>query len=217
MSFESTKQSIRGAVEPGEHDASRLPAASKRAGPPRLQTILVPVLFSDSSKNLFNQAIPFAEQFHARIIVLHVLAVHYVIGWGVDVSNVESPFDRDVRQSVERRLTAMARETIPDSITVLTQVRYGTPSMEIVSAAKEFDADLIILSTRGHKRRINALIGSVSGNVTRLARCPVLVVPEKEKESDSGQPNPFRSRQNPPRRGVAPEYDKESSFSPIRI
>jgi universal stress protein A len=204
MRFESTKLSIRVAVDPGEKDVSGVTTPSKRIASPRLQTILVPVLFSDSSKNLFRHAIPFAQQFNARIIVLHVLAIHYAIGWGIDVSNVESPFDRDVRKGVERRLTALARETIPGTITVQTQARYGTPSTEIVSVAKEFGADLIILSTHGHKRRINALIGSVSGNVTRLATCPVLLVREQEMESNAGQPNPFKSRQNLPSRAVAP-------------
>ena len=55
-------------------------------------------------------------------------------------------------------------------------------SSEIAAAAKELDADLIIISTHGHTGLKHVFLGSVTENVARLAPCPVLVVREEEHE-----------------------------------
>ena len=48
--------------------------------------------------------------------------------------------------------------------------------------AKEIDADLIIISTHGHKGLKHVFLGSVTENVARIAPCPVLVVRKEEHE-----------------------------------
>jgi nucleotide-binding universal stress UspA family protein len=63
----------------------------------------------------------------------------------------------------------------PPSPLVNTVVRSGHPAEEIVSAAKDKGADLIIVGTRGS--RVGRLfIGSVSREVVNNAHVPVLVV-----------------------------------------
>jgi nucleotide-binding universal stress UspA family protein len=49
--------------------------------------------------------------------------------------------------------------------------------LEIVEAAKEDVADLIITGSRGHSAWAGAALGSVSQRILHLAPCPVLVVP----------------------------------------
>ena len=60
--------------------------------------------------------------------------------------------------------------------------RYGYPPKEIVRAAREFYADLIVISTRGYTGLKHALADSVTDAVVRCAPCPVLVVREHEHE-----------------------------------
>jgi nucleotide-binding universal stress UspA family protein len=165
----------------------------------------MPVLFSDPLRNIFHYAVSIARQFNARMILLHVLQIHYATGLEADVADLGAPFDTDLRNNVEKHLTTLAREFIPGSILNQTQVRYGTPSTEIVSAAREVGADLIVMSAHSHTGRIHALFGSVSANVTRLAPCSVLVVRQPKKELSAGQPNPFKGGQNRPRFDVDPE------------
>lgn len=56
----------------------------------------------------------------------------------------------------------------------------GSPPDEIVKAAKDWPADLIVIGSHGRTGVQRALLGSVAEAVTRHAPCPVLVVREKD-------------------------------------
>jgi nucleotide-binding universal stress UspA family protein len=47
---------------------------------------------------------------------------------------------------------------------------------EIIAAAREEEADLIVMGTHGRTGLAHALIGSVAEKVVRKAPCPVLTV-----------------------------------------
>jgi len=57
-----------------------------------------------------------------------------------------------------------------------TLIRPGSPADEIVDAAKELGADMIVIGSRGWGEIRSVLLGSVSERVLHLARCPVLIV-----------------------------------------
>jgi len=61
-------------------------------------------------------------------------------------------------------------------------IRKGTPHKEITDAARELEADLIIIATNGYTGFAHVLLGSTTERVVRHAPCPVLVVREKERE-----------------------------------
>jgi nucleotide-binding universal stress UspA family protein len=56
-------------------------------------------------------------------------------------------------------------------------VRQGSPSTEILDAAEEISANLIIMVTDGAHGYLDILRGTTSENVLRKAPCPVLTVP----------------------------------------
>jgi nucleotide-binding universal stress UspA family protein len=56
-------------------------------------------------------------------------------------------------------------------------VRSGDPVDEIVAAATEWAADLIVMTTQGHTGVLDALRGSTTERILRRASCPVLAVP----------------------------------------
>jgi nucleotide-binding universal stress UspA family protein len=56
-------------------------------------------------------------------------------------------------------------------------VREGGAARTILEVAQEENASLIILGTRGPSSAAELLLGSVSTEVLRLARCPVMAVP----------------------------------------
>ncbi len=62
----------------------------------------------------------------------------------------------------------------------------GHPSRVIVDAAKERNADLIVLGARGHSLVSRVLLGSTSNYVANHARCPVLVVRPPATERAAG-------------------------------
>ncbi len=56
-----------------------------------------------------------------------------------------------------------------------TLVREGRPAEIICDEARETEADLIVMGTRGLTGLKHLLVGSVAEHVIRLAPCPVLV------------------------------------------
>jgi len=80
--------------------------------------------------------------------------------------------ENTARDATTRTRDALARLTA----NIAVMVRTGDPAEEIVDAAKEQGATLIVVGSRGRGGVRSALLGSVSDRVLHLAHCPVLVV-----------------------------------------
>ena len=161
----------------------------------KIAKILVPVDFSFCSKTALWHAIAFAKQFNASVAFLNVIPTRYSARWAFEALNYEAMIGGDLRKEMELKLRQMVKEAVPASIPTSIEIRHGEPSMEIMNAANECHADLIIVSTRGHNGRVHALIGSVAGDVARLAHCPVLVVRGRRPDAPVSQLNPFKANQ----------------------
>jgi nucleotide-binding universal stress UspA family protein len=59
-------------------------------------------------------------------------------------------------------------------------IQVGKPATEIVKAAQEWPADLIVIGSHGRGGVQRLLLGSVAEGVMRHAKCPVLVVRSEE-------------------------------------
>lgn len=145
----------------------------------KLKRILVPVDFSDCSRKAMQYAVPFARQFGATISLLFVVQPYMPISDMVplDVEEIESR----MRETGESELATLKASIDPD-VKAETTVRLGNPHLEIVRAAQELPADLIILSTHGRTGFSHVLMGSTTERVVRHAKCPVLVLREQEHE-----------------------------------
>src|SRR5262252_5235739 len=93
---------------------------------------------------------------------------------------LDEPPMRELKRSVFEQARGLADEAraalAPCDLAVETDVVVGDPRAEILRAADEWRADLIVLGARGLGRIKRLLLGSVSLAVARHASCPVLVV-----------------------------------------
>jgi nucleotide-binding universal stress UspA family protein len=64
-------------------------------------------------------------------------------------------------------------------------VRQGAPANEILQAAEELHADLIVMGSRGWGQLKAMLLGSVSEHVLHHATCPVLIARATADEAQS--------------------------------
>lgn len=75
------------------------------------------------------------------------------------------------------RAAAAAKEVLGSHFSsVETQIRRGNPAEEILKAAGELEAELVVVGSRGLTPVARFILGSVAERVTRHSRCPVLVV-----------------------------------------
>jgi universal stress protein A len=144
--------------------------------PITLQRILVPIDFSDHSKNALRYAISFAQQFKASIDLIYVVEptiypADFSFGQ-IGFPNVEE----ELRKHGEDELENLITKEVGGKVVSYKAVRTGKPFYEINQYAQERDIDLIIIATHGHSGMEHILFGSTAEKVVRKAPCPVLVV-----------------------------------------
>jgi nucleotide-binding universal stress UspA family protein len=71
---------------------------------------------------------------------------------------------------------AVARAKAKGAKTIDTRVEFGDAAPSIIAVAKDIDADLIVLGSRGLSDLKGLLLGSVSHKVANLAEVPVITV-----------------------------------------
>lgn len=146
-----------------------------------IQHILVPVDFSEHSKNALKYAIPYAVQFKARLDLLYVVEptiypADFSFGQ-VGFPNIEE----ELRKRGSEELNGLVKNEIKGKVSAVASVRTGKPFYEISEYARENKIDLIIIATHGHSGVEHMLFGSTVEKVVRKAPCPVLVVREFEQ------------------------------------
>jgi len=144
-----------------------------------INIILVPTDFSECSRKALRYAVPLANQFGAKIVLLNVAQFHYA---GSEIDDLELPrAEKQIVELIRRRLSELvASETA--NVFCQTEVCVGKVVPEIITAAKTMKADLIVISTHAGSSAKNAFLGSTTERVVRHAPCPVLVVREREHE-----------------------------------
>ena len=147
----------------------------------KIEKILVPLDFSSASMEALDYAVWLAKQFHAAIHLLHVYPPD-------EASSVASAGHRlfESAEAIERlneELTGIHRKHAPTFRPDNCHIRRGRPYEEIARLAREIDADLIVLSTRGHSGLKHLLLGSTAERVVRYAPCPVLIARKRKQKS----------------------------------
>ena len=147
----------------------------------RLGTILVPIDFSASSEETLRRAIAFAQQFDARLVLLHAVSAPVVPAAApYAVASLDVPLEQ-ARGTAEAEMQALVQRTAFNGVAYETQIATGFPGETICSYADRAGADLIIMSTHGRTGLAHVLIGSVAEHVVWHALSPVLVVPGSGK------------------------------------
>ena len=135
--------------------------------------ILVPVDLADQNlaKPAFDFAVTIAGASGGEIRLINVLPVTPVML----AEYVPPDFDIQQRRSAEDALSIIVNEVRLKDGRVSSAVRQGGVYHEILEEAKEFNADLIVMSS--HRVGVRTyFLGSVAGHVVRYANCSVLVV-----------------------------------------
>lgn len=138
---------------------------SRAVRPLGFKRILFATDFGDASAQGFNFALDLARELHSGILVIHV---------------VNELRNRDIAlQESQRRLVSLVAEGKAYGVDVQTIRVEGPPAKEILKAAVETGADLLLLTIEHKSAFERAVAGSTADKVVREARVPVLCVPSQ--------------------------------------
>ena len=112
----------------------------------------------------------------AKLTGAELLLVHVADGWAA------RNFDQlNLRESEEMKadrayLDTLQRDLAAEGFTVETRLALGDPATELVRAAEACSADLIAMSTHGHKGLADVLHGATADRVRHDVKIPVLLL-----------------------------------------
>ncbi len=141
--------------------------------------ILVPVEFSEHSKQALLAAVELAQTYNASLQLVHVLEApvmpdYYMSMVGSIASDTLELMERSAYESLERMMEPyQSQDNCP---AYSSHVIHGRATVEITEFAQEHNSDLIVLSTHGLTGLQRVVFGSVAEHVVRLAECPVFTV-----------------------------------------
>jgi universal stress protein A len=135
---------------------------------PRIGTVLCPVDLSEQSRAALCLATGFAQTPGSRLAVLRVDPRLSPSADGSDLA-ARTELDEFVRKALPG---VLADNDNNDLI-----VRGGEAPSAILSTARDIDADLIVMGTRGRGALVRALLGSTAAAVLQGTTLPVMVVP----------------------------------------
>jgi len=142
-----------------------------------LKKILVPTDFSKSSDMALKRAGDLAETFKAKVIMLHAIPeessiVHSYLG-----DKASKDLKKRLVNDTEELFKKQIEKVLGDKdIEVETVVKFGEPYYEILRAEKEFDVDIIVISSHTKSFFEDVFFGSTTEKVVRRSKKSVLVV-----------------------------------------
>lgn len=141
---------------------------------PTIRRIVCPTDFSEPAARAVDYAADLARHFDAELLLVHVIPPSaYPLHNMANVAGFPNLRD-ELRRGVDGDMAeAKKRVGWPR---VRTEVREGTPHDQILAAAADSGADLIVMATRGRSGLSHILLGSTAERVVRFAICPVLTM-----------------------------------------
>ncbi len=153
-----------------------------------IQRILIAIDNEPESKNVAIAALQYVEQMHSGVALVSVverpiiMLNNDIMGMGMGMNEdvmTESEIENGQKKNFER-IHQHFIETIFSEHQVTSYIVDGTPEEEILTVAKKWKANLIVLGTHGRTGVELFLIGSVAEKVIRHSSIPILIVPSKK-------------------------------------
>lgn len=104
------------------------------------------------------------------------MAIDIYGGFLPDTSELEKTARENASKIVNESAEKMRTFADPETVSISTDILFGSPDSRIVETAEEWGATLIVVGSHGYSRWERLLLGSVSDSVIHHAPCSVLVV-----------------------------------------
>jgi nucleotide-binding universal stress UspA family protein len=144
-----------------------------------MKRILVAVDLSEDTDRILDFASKIAKTANSKMCIVHSESFDYYVSMG-EFNDIPQPELRENRmKAVNSRLTEIRKKMENANIETISILLEGPTAANIIEAAEQFEADLIIVGSHKHGRFYNLLIGSTHDALIKKSTIPVLVVPPR--------------------------------------
>lgn len=149
-----------------------------------VRKILIAIEDSQYAERAADYGFELAERLGAEVALLHVdempTATPYIADPLLNEPPVLMPELINIQESSSKKLLDKIADTHLNQAQIYTFHKIGNTRDEIINTADEWNADMIILGTHGRTGFDHFISGSVAEKVIRKAKCPVLIIPNKD-------------------------------------
>ncbi len=135
------------------------------------------ILFANEGSSAADRALLYVEhlarQSGAEVVVLHA----YEVPQRYALTDVYDELCAGFEKAAWAVVDDAVEELEKGGVSSRGIIRQGPAARAILEVADQENASLIVLGTRGPSSAAELLLGSVSTEVLRFARCPVMAVP----------------------------------------
>ena len=143
--------------------------------------ILLAIDDSEEAALAGQKAVDLAKGIDSELHLIHVGQLPNFLMKDLDTPGFDRMlYDKIERESLEMLWTLTWGVKAAGGTVAGAHLRMGRVAEEIVELAKDLEADLIVMGSRGHSGLRRAIEGSISDVVVRWAYCPVMIVRTKK-------------------------------------
>ncbi len=144
----------------------------------RIRRILHATDFSKASTRALEESVNLAKQNNAELLVVNVVEPvgQYAVGEDYGGAELYMKIEAAAKQDAERSMQKLMRKLQQARVKAKSLLLKGSSYDQIIKAAKNRKADMIVIGTHGRTGISKLFMGSVAGKVISLARCPVVTV-----------------------------------------
>ncbi len=141
-----------------------------------MHTILLPTDFSDNAYNALKYAIGFSQMYGSQLVIFNSFEVpHSHAGMLMSIKDVMRKDSEDGLKSLEAQVK---KDGLEKNTVLHFESRHGALVNVINDLASDFNAELIVMGTKGASGIEEVLIGSNTTDVIKNVKFPVVAVPE---------------------------------------
>jgi len=137
-----------------------------------IKKILVPVDFSEASKNAVTYGLSLCLDFNARLILAHIV-----------------PYDAVAYLAAKERLLELIPPEVRDRLNFEIIVKGGEIRQELLGIVEDKKIDLVVMGSRGRSYFERMLLGSVTERMLRNLHVPILTVSHLEAAKQLHNPD----------------------------
>ena len=150
------------------------------------RTVVVAVSGSEASVNAAKYAIALARSYRLKLVAVYVVdtaTLRELLLSRIFVEDESADYETSLEQNGQRYLNYVEELASKKGVEVEKVMRRGSISTEIVEAAEDAKADLILLGGVEDVAAPRDVISRQHREIVRHARCSVLVVKEQDVEA----------------------------------
>ncbi len=158
---------------------------------PEFRTLLHPTDLSERDRDVAGYVFALARSLGAQVVLLHVvepvpertltLVQQFLPPDAPDADTIRVEGLRRMRAETQQLVEELLAREAVTGVEVTVHIAEGMPAPSILTAARDFNADLIVMGTRG-RSVVGEMLGSVAHKVVHQAHVPVTLVPLRKNQ-----------------------------------